>query len=137
MPNITCITLGTRALAKSLAFYKALGFKPGFVNDEVAFIQLNNSILALYRQAMQSKDLKLGKRKPVPGGMTLAINLASKKAVDAFFAKAKKAGAKLIQAPHAAIWGGYTCYFSDPDGHAWEIAWNPFWKLDKKGNVKL
>jgi predicted lactoylglutathione lyase len=136
MPNITCITLGSKDLPRSRRFYQALGFKAGFNSPEVVFFQLNSSVLALYDQSLQSKDLKL-KAAPRPGGVTLAVNLGSKRAVDRAFAKARRAGAKAIRAPHEAVWGGYTSYFSDPDGHAWELAWNPFWKLDKKGAVKL
>lgn len=136
MPNITAITLGSKDLSKATAFYKALGYKPGFVSKEVVFFQLNSSILCLYQQGLLSQDLKLTKA-PRPGGVCLALNLASKKAVDLFYTKARKAGARGLRAPHDAVWGGYTCYFSDKDGHAWEAAWNPFWKLDKKGNVKL
>lgn len=138
MPNITAITLGVKDLRKSTAFYRKLGYKPGFVSPEVVFFQLNSSVLSLYLQPMLSADLKTPKAKaPRPGGITLALNVASERAVDAFFAKAKKAGARTLRAPHKAVWGGYTAYFGDPDGHAWEVAWNPFWKLDKKGNIKL
>ena len=136
MPNVTCMTLGVRSLAKARGFYEALGFKAGFVSDEVVFFQLRGSVLALYRKDMQAQDLKLARR-PVPGGITLAINLPSRKAVDTFFAQARHAQAKVLRAPHPAVWGGYTCYFSDPDGHPWEVAWNPHWKLDKQGNVKF
>jgi uncharacterized glyoxalase superfamily protein PhnB len=52
-------------------------------------------------------------------------------------AKARRAGAKVLRAPHDAFWGGYSGYFADPDGQPWELAWNPFWKLDKKGNAFL
>ena len=71
------------------------------------------------------------------GGLSLALNLGNKRAVDAFYAKARRAGAKGQQAPHDAFWGGYSGYFRDPDGHLWELAWNPFWKLDAKGRVSL
>lgn len=138
MANITAITLGSKDLVKATAFYKALGYKPGFVSKEVVFFQLNSAVLSLYRQDMLSADLKTPKSKaPRPGGITLAINVASKKDVDRLFAKANKNGAKTLRAPHEAVWGGYTAYFADRDGHAWEVAWNPFWKLDKKGNIKL
>lgn len=136
--NITCITLAVKSLPKSIRFYKALGFKPGFVSPEVAFFQLNGSVLSLYRADLYNADLKRkAPRGQAPGGINLAVNVPSKKAVDAFIAKAQRAKAKLIRAPHDAVWGGYTSYFQDPDGHAWEIAWNPHWKLDKNGDVRL
>lgn len=137
-PNITCITLAVRSLPKALRFYRALGYKAGFTTPEVAFIQLNASVLSLYDAKLYNADLKRkATASKAAGAINLAINLPSKRAVDAFFAKAKKAGAKAIRAPHDAVWGGYTSYFTDPDGHAWELAWNPHWKLDKKGGVRL
>ena len=135
--SITCTTLGVRSLPRSLKFYKALGFKAGHVSKEVVFFQLNGSILSLFGADDLAKDAGLPRGKARPGGMSLAINLPSKKAVDALTAKAKKAGAKVLRAPHEAFWGGYSAYFADPDGHPWELAWNPFWKLDKKGSVSL
>jgi uncharacterized glyoxalase superfamily protein PhnB len=135
--TITCTTLGVRDLKRALRFYKALGFKPGVVMKEVIFIQLNGSILSLFGADDLAKDAGLPKGKARPGGITLAINLPSKKAVDAKMAQARKAGAKVLRAPQDAFWGGYSAYFADPDGHPWELAWNPFWKLDKKGNVSL
>jgi uncharacterized protein len=138
MPNLTCLTLSAADLSRSRRFYEALGFEVGFVADEVVFFQMNGSILALYRKEMLEKDLKVPKgRAPRPGGMNPAINLASAKAVDAFWRRAVKAGAKAIRPPHKAVWGGYSSIWADLDGHPWEVAWNPFWKLDKKGNVKL
>jgi catechol 2,3-dioxygenase-like lactoylglutathione lyase family enzyme len=135
--TITCTTLGVRDLKRSLRFYRALGFKPGFISKEVIFIQLNGSILSLFGAEDLAKDAGLAKGKARPGGITLAINLPSKKAVDAKMAKARKAGAAVLRSPHDAFWGGYSVYFADPDGHPWELAWNPFWSLDKKGNVSL
>ena len=137
MPNVTAITLGVSDLKVSLNFYKGLGFKPGFVSPEVVFFQLNGTVLALFGRDDLAEDAKLPKGKARPGGMSLAINLPSKKAVDAFMAKAKRAGAKVTKAPQDAVWGGYSGYFKDLDGHLWELAWNPFWKLDGKGNVTL
>ena len=137
MPNITCTTLGVRDLKRSTRFYKALGFKVGHAMDEVVFFQLNGGILSLFGRDALAKDAGLPKGKAKPGGITLAVNLPSKKAVDALCAKAKKAGAKVLVQPHDAFWGGYSAYFADPDGHPWELAWNPFWKLDKKGNAFL
>lgn len=140
MPNLTCLTLSSFDLPTSIRFYRALGFRPSMVTEEVAMFPMNGSVLSLYRQDLLYADLKIpkgAKAKPRPGGINPAINLASAKAVDAFYAKALKAGAKAIRAPHKAVWGGYTSYFADLDGHPWEIAFNPFWKLDKKGNVRI
>jgi uncharacterized glyoxalase superfamily protein PhnB len=66
-------------------------------------------------------------------GVSLAINLESRDAVDAAFATAAAAGARIVKPPRAAEWGGYSGYFADPDGHLWEIAHNPGWPLDDRG----
>jgi uncharacterized glyoxalase superfamily protein PhnB len=71
------------------------------------------------------------------GGVTLARNVASKAAVDAALAAAKEAGASILKPAHEAFWGGYSGYYADPDGHPWEVAHNPFWKLDRDGRVLL
>lgn len=135
--TITAITLGVRDLKRSTRFYKALGYKAGFVSPEVVFFQLNGAVLSLYGKDDLAADAKLPRGKARPGGITLAVNLSGKKAVDAFMARAKNAGAKVLKAPHDAVWGGYSGYFADPDGHPWELAWNPHWTLMKDGGVSL
>lgn len=135
-PNLTVLTLAAKRLPRTRAFYAALGFKPGYADKDVAFFQMQGTVLALYDAKALARDLKL-RRRPVPGGINPAINLASPKAVDAFYKKALKAGAKAIRAPHRAEWGGYTCYLSDPEGHPWELAWNPHWRLDQRGNITM
>jgi uncharacterized glyoxalase superfamily protein PhnB len=69
--------------------------------------------------------------------VALAYNVRSREAVDAALAEAVAAGATLLRTAHEAEWGGYTGYFADPDGHAWEVAWNPDWRLDDDGGVHL
>jgi len=135
--NLTCLTLGVRSLERSAAFYKAVGFKAGPPMDGVAFFQMQGTILSLFGLADLAKDAGLPKAWAKPGGSSYAINLKNKKAVDAFYAKALKAGAKAQKPPHDAFWGGYSGYFADPDGHLWEVAWNPFWHLDREGRVGL
>jgi predicted lactoylglutathione lyase len=135
--HLTCITLGVRDVADATRFYKALGFKPASVLKEVAFLQLQGSVLSLFGKRALAEDAGLPSTWGKPGGLSLAVNLKSKKAVDAFYAKALKAGAKAQKKPHDAFWGGYSGYFKDPDGHLWELAWNPFWKLDARGRVSV
>jgi len=135
--NITCITLGVKDLKRAAKFYQAWGFKAGPPMEGVAFFQLQGTILSLFGAGALAKDAGLPKGWAKPGGCSLAVNLGSKKAVDALYAKALKAGAKAQKQPHDAFWGGYSGYVRDPDGHLWELAWNPFWKLDGQGSVKL
>ena len=70
-------------------------------------------------------------------GVTLAINTETREELDALYKKALIAGAKSLIAPRDTFWSGYDCYFADPDGHPWEIAWAPFWEFDEQGSLKL
>jgi predicted lactoylglutathione lyase len=135
--NVTCITLGVKSLSKAAAFYQKLGFVAGPKMDGVAFFQMQGTVLSLFGMDALAKDAGLKKSWGKPGGCSLAINLAAKAAVDRFYAKALKAGAQAQKPPEDAFWGGYSGYFMDPDGHLWELAWNPFWKLDRQGQVSL
>ncbi|MBZ0229285.1 MAG: VOC family protein, partial [Bauldia sp.] len=67
----------------------------------------------------------------------LAYNARSKAEVDAVLAEAEAAGARLLKPAEDVFWGGYSGYFADPDGHVWEVAWNPFWRIDADGRVAL
>lgn len=135
--NLSLVTLGVKDFKRALKFYRdGLGWKAK-VMDEIAFFELNGVILAIWSRANLAKDAKL----PVKGsgfrGIALAHNTRSRKEVDAVIAQAKRAGAKILKKPQKVFWGGYSGYFADPDGHIWEVAHNPFWKLDAKGRVRL
>lgn len=135
--RITVITLASPNVPRARAFYEKLGWKPGHHDKEVAFFQLNGAVLSLFERKAYAKDTKLPLAKVKPGGVTVALNLASKAKVDAAMAQAKKAGARVLKPAQDTFWGGYAGIFADLDGHPWEIAWNPFWKLDAKGNIKM
>ena len=127
-PRISMVTLGVADLPRAVAFYEqGLGLplrEPK--SDEVAFFDLNGSWLGLYPWAALAEDAGVPPDGQGFRGVTLAHNLASKEAVDAQLAQAVAAGAKLVKPAQDVFWGGYSGYFSDPDGHLWEIAWNPF-----------
>jgi predicted lactoylglutathione lyase len=134
-PRLNVITLACHNVARSRKFYERLGWKPGQHDKEVTFFQLNGCVLALFQRKAFAKDAKLPLRKVKSGGICLAQNQRTKAKVDAVMAQAKKAGAKITKVAGATFWGGYSGHFQDPDGHPWEIAWNPHWKLDNKGNL--
>ncbi len=71
------------------------------------------------------------------GGIALAYNARSKKDVDDVLKEAKRAGARILKPAEETFWGGYSGYFADPDGHPWEVAWNPEWEITEDGGVKL
>ncbi len=97
-------------------------------NADVAFFPLNGTWLGLYPRAALAADANVPAAGQGFSGMTLAHNVASRAAVDQLLAQAVAAGARLVKPAQDAFWGGYSGYFADPDGHLWEVAWNPhFW----------
>jgi predicted lactoylglutathione lyase len=133
----TLVTLGVSDVARSKAFYRALGWEAGIDMDDFAVFRTAGPLLALYPIEDMSRDAG----DEVPTDRTrrihLAINLDSPQEVDEAVAEFLAAGAGLLRAPEAAKWGGYTSIVSDPDGHAWEIAHNPGWPLDEDGLPQL
>jgi catechol 2,3-dioxygenase-like lactoylglutathione lyase family enzyme len=137
-PRITVITLGVSDLDASLRFYRdGLGFNTdGIVGEEfehgaVVFIQLEHGLrLALWPRSSIAHDTGLPLAPSSPTEMTLGHNVASKAEVDAVMGKAAAAGAVVVKPPHETFWGGYSGYFQDPDGHLWEIVWNPQWTAE-------
>lgn len=137
-PRISLITLGVADLARSRAFYEALGWRASSASTtEVAFLQGNGLALALYGRAALAADAAVPDLPTGFSGVTLAHNARSKAEADRVFVEALKAGAEALKQPHNTFWGGYSGYFADPDGHLWEIAWNPFFPLDEAGNLSL
>jgi uncharacterized protein len=139
-PSLSAVTLGVRNFDKSLDFYKiALGFPTKATKkDGVAFFKLENGIvLGLRGRRDLAKDAMISPRGSGFPGFYLAHNVGSQKAVDDAFRQATKLGARAVKKPQKASWGGYSAYFADPDGYLWEIVYNPFWKLDKKGSITL
>ncbi len=135
--RVSLITLGVADLGRSLRFYEALGWKRGNRDDGVVFFQLPGAIFALWPRASLAEDAKVTDTGAAFSGMTLAYNARSKADADAVLAEAKAAGAKILKPAEDVFWGGYSGYFADPDGHVWEVAWNPGWSLDEAGRVSL
>lgn len=134
-PRVTVITLGVKDLDVSLSFYRdGLGLSSdGIVGREfehgaVAFLDLQSGVrLALWPQSSIFHDTGLTTMTFNPTQMTLGHNVSSKVEVDTVMAQAGGAGATIVKPPHETFWGGYSGYFQDPDGHLWEIVWNPQW----------
>lgn len=133
--GITVITLGVDDLERSLAFYRdGLGFaSEGIVGKEfahgaVAFIPLQGNLrLALWPRTSIAHDTGLPLSPASPTEMTLGHNVASKVEVDEVMRQAQQAGAVIVKPAQETFWGGYAGYFQDPDGHVWEVVWNPGW----------
>lgn len=135
--RLSLVTLGVADLAESLRFYEALGWKRGNDNPSVVFFQVNGMILALWSRSALAEDAGLTPNERGFGGIALGYNARSKADVHAVLDEAERAGARILKPAKETFWGGYSGYFADPDGHPWEVAWNPGWKLNKKGEVKL
>lgn len=131
--RISVVTLGVSDIARSRTFYTALGWEPALDMDDYVVFRTAGSLLALWPQAELSRSV--GEEPPAghPRRSTTAVNVATKDEVDAVVAEALAAGAGLLSAPEEADWGGYTASVSDPDGHVWEVAYNPAWPLGPDG----
>lgn len=126
-PRISMITLAVRDLPAAIAFYEhGLGFPRMDSPPEVAFFTLDGTWLALYGREALAEDATVSARGEGFEGFTLAHNVGSEREVDAVVAQAVAAGATLVKPPQKVSWGGYSGYFKDPDGHLWEVAYNPF-----------
>lgn len=134
-PRVTVITLGVEDLDVSLSFYRdGLGFSTDgivgteFAHGAVVFLDLQFGLrLALWPRTSISHDTGLTAAAFNPTQMTLGHNVSSKVEVDTVMAQAGAAGATIVKPPYDTFWGGYSGYFQDPDGHLWEIVWNPQW----------
>jgi len=132
-PRITLITLGVDDLERSLAFYRdGLGFPTkGIVGSEfehgaVAFLDLQPGLrLAIWPRASLAHDAGLPEAPGSATELSLAHNVNSPAEVDAVMEQASRAGGRVVKPAQRAFWGGYAGYFQDPDGHLWEVAWNP------------
>jgi catechol 2,3-dioxygenase-like lactoylglutathione lyase family enzyme len=134
-PRITVITIGVDDLESSLHFYRdGLGLSTeGIVGEEfeygaVVFIELQSGLrLALWPRNSIAHDTGLSLNTKNATEFTLGHNVSSREEVDAVMNQAKLAGAVIVKPAQATFWGGYSGYFQDPDGHVWEVAWNPQW----------
>jgi hypothetical protein len=137
-PRLTLITLGVGDIARARKFYEALGFKAGRASQEsVTFFPAGGVVLALFGRAALAEDATVPDSKPGFSGVALAHNARSEADVDKAMAEAVAAGAKLVKPAGKTFWGGYAGYFADPDGHLWEVAHNPYFRLDEAGRIAL
>ncbi|MCC5857341.1 MAG: VOC family protein [Ectothiorhodospiraceae bacterium] len=135
---MSVITLGVSNLKLSQQFYEeALGWSLGAAEDQIRFFQLNGLILALYPRQELADDAMVPQNGSGFSGITLAYCARSRDEVDEIMSRVWNAGACVVKPAQDVFWGGYSGYFADPDGHLWEVAYNPFWALDEEGNVSL
>lgn len=136
--RVSLITLGVSDVSVSTAFYERLGWvKSSASQIAITFIQLKGTVLALFSRAALADDAGVADTGKGFNGVTLAHNLDSEAAVDETFAEFVRCGAQPVKPPHKVFWGGYSSYVADPDGHLWEIAYNPFVPMDDDGHLVL
>lgn len=135
---ISFITLGVADLARSRAFYRALGWQESVGSQEsVAFYQAGTVAFALFGREALAEDAAVSAAGSGFPAFSLAHNVPSEAAVTATLAEAVAAGGRLVRPGERASWGGFRGYFADPDGFLWEVCYNPFFPLDAEGFVKL
>ncbi len=133
--QMAVITLGSTDLDRAKRFYlNGFGWNPVFENPEIIFYQMNGFVLGLFLNTSLEADMgRTGLAGP--GAYALAHNVRSQAAVEPAMQQLLDAGATLLRPADAPPHGGYRGYVADPDGHAWEIAWNPVWPIDEHGHV--
>lgn len=135
-PHITLLTLGVDDLERAVAFYRdGLGLPTEgiagaeFEHGAVAFFELDSGLkLGLWPRRSLAHDTGLAVSAGSPTDFSIAHNVGSKDEVDMVIGQARRAGAIIVKPPEDTFYGGYAGYFQDPDGHLWEVAWNPAWQ---------
>lgn len=136
--RLSIVTLGVRDRAAMTEFYESvIGFR-NVGPEEMTMFDMGGFVLGLWEADKLAKDAgQTGARPDGFNGVALAYNARSEAEVDQIFDRLAREGANITKAPHKAFWGGYSGYFADPEGNAWEVAYNPFWKFDEAGRVVL
>ena len=133
------ITLGVKDLNRSLEFYEqGLGWKRAQASGgDVVFFSMGGVVLSLYPRDKLADDVTVPEVGEGFEGITLAYNTRNREEVDEVLRLAADLGGRIVKHAQDAFWGGYSGYFADPDGHLWEVAWNPFFEFDEEGQLLL
>lgn len=135
VPSLSAITLGVADLARSKRFFaEGFGWTPVWENAEIAFYQMNGFVLGTWLGDKLAED-KQAQTPALSGGFALAHNVPAEADVDPLMDRLAAAGGRVLRAADNPPHGGRRGYVADPDGHAWEIAWNPAWPIDAQGHV--
>lgn len=136
MQQISLITLGVADLKVSRRFYEGgFGWSSVFEMEDIAFYQMNGLVFGLWRAEALAEDMQ--RTASEPGAAAYAHNVGSSEEVDALIERLCANGGRLVRAGDFPAYGGYRGYVADPDGHAWEIAWNPAWSISSDGQVRF
>jgi uncharacterized protein len=138
MKAISIICLGVRDLDTSSRFYEKIGFtKSGKSTSSITWYTTGGTVLTLYPWASLAQDVGVPETGSGFRGVTLALNVQSRELVNELIESVRRSGGKIVKEPAPVFWGGYSSYFSDPDGHLWEVAWNPFTVVDEVGKLAV
>ncbi len=141
IPRMTVITLGVADLERATSFYREIfSTAPLTQNEGVTFIPLPGVWLSLYPLDKLAEDIEEEVKLPTPGmfrGFTLAYNARSKEEIASIFTRVASAGAHVAKAPQDTFWGGFSGYFTDPDGYYWEVAWGPMFEFTGHGDLRF
>jgi uncharacterized protein len=137
--KLNLVTLGVQDLKRALEFYvTGLGWQPSSASsDDVVFIPMGGVVLSLYPREKLAEDVTIDAAGSGFSGITLAYNTKSESEVDEVLQTVARVGGKIIKPAQKVFWGGYSGYFADPDGHLWEVAWNPYFAFDANDNLAL
>ena len=136
--RISLITLGVTNLDRSRNFYERLGWRRSMAEAEgVVFFQAGGMVFSLFPREELAKDATISPDGSGFQGISLAYNARTREEVNAVLDEAVAAGATLLKPAQQAFWGGYSGYFSDPDGFLWEVAWNPAFHIAEDGSIQL
>jgi predicted lactoylglutathione lyase len=136
--RISVVTLGVKDLGTAKKFYAdGLGWKPVFENKEIIFFQTGGMVFALFLRDQLAADFEADAKSFGRASVALGYNVRLKSEVNPLIEHAVAAGGTILKAAREASWGGYSGYFADPDGFAWEVAWNPEWPIAADGSVEF
>ena len=136
--RLSLVTLGVHDIERARRFYEqGLGWHRDGGEGDVAFYQARGMIVSLYEWPKLAEDAGVSAEGNGFRGITLAYNTRSKEEVATVLDEARAAGATVLVEPRDTFWGGHNGYFADPDGHLWEVAWNPFWTVSEAGDISL
>ena len=136
--RVSLVTLGVADLKRSREFYERLGWRRSMAKAEgVVFFQAGGMALALFPRQELAKDANVTPQGDGFRAISLAYNARNRAEVNAVLEEAEAAGAKLVKPAQDAFWGGYSGYFSDPDGFLWEVAWNPSFAMAEDGSIRI
>ena len=135
--SISLVTLGVSDYERAKSFYEALGWRVTWEAEETSFFEANGVVLVLWSREKLAADMGIRDESPGWGGIALAHNVGSREEVHDVIELARRHGGEITREPAETFYGGYAGVFRDPDGHVWEIAWNPGFTLGPDGSLVL